>query len=212
MRGGSGWVPEWGSELSPTLSLCRWDAAEALGGHRLRGWLPGGHPGRAHGRRRPLLPPQHLGAAAQVPQRSGMGVPTSPSEQGDVLVGVWQGGLRSRPFLVPRPHHHPVHSLYGRGRAAGRPHRHHLTGPALLLRVPPLPQGQAWHRVPPHPGEAGEERDRQQHWHCPQCHQKGGCLMIIPQRAASVPIPGFGGHGVLLWGARLQPPFPAGWQ
>lgn len=88
----------------PTLSLPprRRNAAEALGGHRLRGRLPGGHPGRAHGWHRPLLPPQHLGAAAQIPQRSGLGGPHfalcaseppqpwrtgSRGEQGDVPTG-----------------------------------------------------------------------------------------------------------------------------
>lgn len=89
---------------------------------------------------------------------------------------VRQGDLGSSPFLVPRPHHHPVHPLHGRGGAVGGPHRHHLAGPALLLRVPPLPQGQAGHWLPPHPGEAGAEWDRRQHRHCPWCHQKGGSL------------------------------------
>lgn len=61
-------------------------------------------------------------------------------------------------LCAPRAHHHPLHALHGRSGAAGGPHRHHLAGPAPLLRVSALPQGQAGHGLLPHPGQAGEHR------------------------------------------------------
>ncbi len=51
------------------LSVCRWDAEEAVGRHRVRGRIQRRDSGRANGRSRSVRAQRHLGAAAQIQTR-----------------------------------------------------------------------------------------------------------------------------------------------
>lgn len=79
----------------------------------------------------------------------------------------------------PRPHHPPVHPSHGRGRPAWGSHCHHLPWEAQVLRLPTLPQGRLWGRLPPHAGQAA----------C-RARRPPRSVLRQPEQAWGIPSPG----------------------